>query len=57
MASNNFPWYLVKEGKEEWLSAWQRFRLHIWGYICKKRPESWQDNKEKLAFVICLWSK
>ena len=57
MASNSFPWYLVKEGKEEWLSAWQRFRLRIWGYISKKRPESWQDNKEKLAFVICLWSK
>ena len=27
---------LVKEGKEEWLSARQGFRLHIWGYIWKK---------------------
>ena len=21
----------------------------------KKRLESWQDNKEKLTFVTCLW--
>ena len=45
----------VKEGKEEWLSARQGFRLHIWGYMWKKKLESWQDNKEKLIFVTCLW--